>query len=267
MKLNTNQRIIVWCNRAQGLEIAILYALYIALFLKKEICFFANYRNNTEKALFSARIDTMIETYANHLNLQPYSILLLKGNLKRHIVDLADRYDSVLFCCPGKISYSLLNAFYRSRTPFLFTREAEPVANQFRRLYIPVDFRQSAKDSALWGSYFGRLNHSEVLLIKPDDRDQDLRLKVGKNFNSIVGLYSKFHFPYSVLKGKSSSWNIHRETLALATSADLLVFSGSFNVSLPDYLIGPFERRLVNRSQKVPILLINPRYEMCVLCD
>lgn len=265
--MNDKQKIMVWCNRTENLETTSRYAIYIASFLKKEVCFFANYRSTREKKRLRDRINSLQNQLTESLITCRHSMLLLGGKLDHLITELADQYESVLFCCPGKITFSLLRAFYKSRTPFLFARTEKPLEYGFRRLLIPVDFRESVKDAALWGSYFGRLNGSEIVLVEPTDTDRDLWPKVVENLDAITRLYQKFNFPFHIEKSTASSWSVHGAGLKLATSSDLLVFTGSFNVSLPDYLIGPFERRLVNRAKDVPVLLVNPRHEMCVICD
>jgi hypothetical protein len=266
-KKQTYQKICLWCNRADELETASLYALYIALFLGKEICFFSNYQTKKQKDLFESRINKLIWILKSHLSQLPYSVLIKKGRLKDLVLSLTEEHESILFCLPGKMSFPLLNAFYKSRTPFLFTKGTDPISNRFQKLVIPVDFRASAKDAALWGSYFGRMNQSAIILVEPDENERELREKVRENLDSILSLYQKFSFLFRLDKGKVSSWRIHQHTLNGLQPSDLFVAAGSYNVSLPDYLIGPFEMRLVNRSKKVPVLLINPRHEVCVLCD
>ncbi len=266
-KKQANQKICLWCNRAEELETAALYALYIALFLGKEICFFSNYKTKRQREDYNSGINKLIRLLQAHLRQVPYSVLVRKGRLIDLILSLSEEHESILFCLPGRMNLSLLNAFHHSRIPFLFTKETDPLTSRFQRLHIPVDFRASAKDAALWGSYFGRMNHSEIVLVEPTENERDLREKVSENLDSILLFYQKFKFPFRLNKEKVSSWKIHQYILNGLQPSDLFVAAGSYNLSLPDYIFGPFEMRLVNRSKKVPVLLINPRHEVCVLCD
>jgi len=261
-----NQKIFLWCNRAEDLETAAMYALYIALFLKKEICFFSNYQTRAQREIFNLRINKLIRLLQAHLGQVPYSVLIGRGRLKDLVLSLSDEHESILFCLPGRMDFTLLNAFHCSRIPFLFTKETDPVTCRFQRLVIPIDFRTSAKDAALWGSYFGRMNHSEIVLVEPTENERDLREKVNGNLDSILSFYQKFTFPFRLNKEKVSSWKIHQYVLNGMQPSDLFVAAGSYNLSLPDYIVGPFEMKLVNQSKKVPVLLINPRHELCVLC-
>ena len=267
MSNNENQCILVWCNRPDGLENMIRSAFAIARMLRKEVCLFANYQTKAEKVQCCSQIERMMKFSATINGSVSYRQLLVKGSLKEIAPFFTERYESILFCAPGKMDFALLNAFYQSRTPFFFNKGDAAQPNLFKRLIIPVDFRQSAKNSALWGSFFGRMNQSEVILVVPSDHDKDLLDKVKGNLVSIVRLYQSFNFPYRIEKRQCSSWNIHREAMKMAQQSDMYVFSGSYNVSLPDYLFGPFEKRMVNRSDQVAILLLNPQHETCVICD
>jgi hypothetical protein len=69
--------------------------------------------------------------------------------------------------------------------------------------------------------------------------------------------------------GKSSSWGICKETLNRSAEwkGDLMIFSGSSSITLLDLLIGLPEKRIVLRAGNLPIMLINPRKDICMMCD
>jgi hypothetical protein len=80
---------------------------------------------------------------------------------------------------------------------------------------------------------------------------------------------SSLNVRFSLIEGKSTSWGIWNETLANAKSwnGDALIFSGSSSVSLLDLLIGLPEKKIIRQAGNLPVLLINPRKDICVLCD
>jgi hypothetical protein len=56
-------------------------------------------------------------------------------------------------------------------------------------------------------------------------------------------------------------------TNARQLKGDVMVFSGSAYVSMIDLLIGLPEKRIIRQAGDLPILIINPRKEICVMCD
>jgi len=72
-----------------------------------------------------------------------------------------------------------------------------------------------------------------------------------------------------LVAGKTSSWRICEETLenASAMHGDVMIFSGSTSISLLDLLVGLPEKKIVQKAGPLPILLINPRKDICMICD
>jgi hypothetical protein len=260
-----DQRILVWCNSNENLQQTIIDAVYFAMKLEKEVCLFAHYKTEKEKANLHNRISTFADIVKKDIPMLNVTILLLKGNLDQIIRDLGEKYNTIMLCFGGYLTTQLLKAFYKSGFPFYFSRSINNGQSKFKRIIIPVDFRNNTKDSALWGSYLGRFNQSEIVLLKASDTDQDLIQKVDSIVAFIKKFYNQFIYNYWVTNGEKNSWGIHNEAILKSSDYDLLIFTGSLNVSLLDQIIGPFEKRMIRKSA-APVLLINPQKEMFVLC-
>jgi hypothetical protein len=261
-----DQRILVWCNSDENLQQTIIDAVYFAMKLEKEICLFAHYLTEKEKNVLQTRISTFADVVKKDIPQLSVTILLLKGNLDQMIRDLGEKYNTVMLCFGGNLSNKLLKAFYKSGFPFYFSRGNNQQEIKFKKIIIPVDFRNNTKDATLWGSYLGRFNQSEIVLLKAADKDADLKQKVDSIIAFVKKFYNQFIFNYWITEGKKSSWGIHSEAVDKSIDYDLLIFTGSLNISLADQIIGPFERRMIKKSTNTPVLLINPQKEMYVLC-
>ena len=262
-----DQRILIWCNSDETLKQTIPDAVYLAIKLEKEVCLFANYRNETEKDIFHKRLVTYSEIIKKDIPQIDISILLLKGKLHNLVRELGEVYNCIMLCFGGKMNSMLLKAFYKSGFPFYFSRGENRTNNKFKQVIIPVDFRNNTKDATLWGSYLGRFNQSEIMLLQASDNDQELKNKVDSIIAFVKRFYGQFPFNYRITRGNKSSWQIHNEAVEQSTGFDLLIFTGSFNVTLADRIIGTFEKKITNKSVHTSILLINPQQEMYVLCN
>ena len=71
------------------------------------------------------------------------------------------------------------------------------------------------------------------------------------------------------IPGKTNSWGIFNETLnnIREWNGDVMVFAGSTNISLIDLIIGLPEEKIIRKAGTLPILIINPLRDTCILCD
>lgn len=261
-----DQRILIWCNQENNIQAVILDAVYLALKLEKGICLFANYSSPKNKKIFYKRIVNYAKTIKKDIPDLDVSTLLLKGKLSTLMNDLGVKYNSILLCCGSKVDNTLLKAFYLSGFPFLFSKPTQHSNYRFKKIIIPIDYRNSTKESTLWGSYLGRFNQSEIVLNIANDTNKDLQFRVATIVAFVKKFYSQFMFNYLFENGQKGSWGIHKETILKEEKFDLLIFTGSLNVSLIDKIIGPFEKRIINKTS-MSVLLNNPQKEMFVLCN
>jgi hypothetical protein len=262
-----NQRLLVWCNTEEHLKATVFDAVVFALKLELEICFFANAHSEKEKTLLQQRIQLYAELVKKDIPALSVSTLLLEGKLVNLMPELVAKYNSVLLFCGNKMTSYLMKAFYQSGFPFFFSKKENTLAPAFKHVLIPIDYRKTSKEAALWGSYTGRFLNADITLLKAHETDAEQKNKVDTHAAFVKRLYGQFLFTFRIEQGKSNSWGIHQEASKMAEEFDLLIFAGSSNVSVLDQLLEPFEKRLVNSSLKTPILLLNPQKELCILCD
>ncbi|MBN2261282.1 MAG: hypothetical protein JW735_00090 [Prolixibacteraceae bacterium] len=262
-----DQRILVWCNNVSNIKNTIIDAAYLAAKLDKELCLFACFTNHKHEDEYYERTKALAQTVKTEMPGIAVTSLVIEGKLQNLVSLLAQEYNVILLCFGCKMNKSILQAFYRAQFPFFFSKEHKISNKLFDKAIVPVDFRESTKNAALWGSYLGRFNNTEICLLCANDKsDNMLSSKVHQSVNSITKLFEQFKFNFRIVKGKKGSWGIHREAVKHSNAFDLLIFAGSFNVSLIDQVLGPFEKQLTNKSE-IPVMLINPQKEMHVLCD
>lgn len=262
-----DQRIIIWCNQEKGIDLVIQYAIYLAKVLEKEVCFFGSYTNDRDRKKTEKKIDAIASAIAPLVNDISFSRLVLKGRLKNLVETLGQKYGAVLLCIHGPMKRRHMQAFYNSGFPFLYVKNGLALQKQLQEIIVPIDFRQGTKESIVWSSYLGRFNRSKITLLKANDHDAENSEDMNIVAKYAERLFSQFNFKYQFVQGKKSSWKIHREAIDKFDNTDLIIFTGSLNVTPIDYLYGPFERLLVNKAQNTAVLLVNPQREMFVMCS
>lgn len=149
------------------------------------------------------------------------------------------------------------------RIPYLFYYPEFPVLD-LSRVMIPVGFLIEEIEKAQFASAFGRFFSSELILLQAKDYGS----KAATNINKISTVLDKFDLNYSVVQARKDSFKVDAETLTRGVEEDcgLIIVSASREYGLDDVLFGPRELHLLRRTT-LPLMLINPRADLYVLCD
>lgn len=269
MSTNSGQKVIVICDFSEQMKDVIVHGARMADILRKELCLLGFWKDKNEKINCQEKITQITKNIkANLPNLQ-VSSLILQGRLHAQIEKLIDHYNAVLIVIHQTDLKNGLRALRESNIPFLFVNGSLPEFLQYKNILVPVDFRKASKETSLWASYFGRFNKSHIQVIYAHETDLDQKNRLTRNVEFFKKFLSSLNVRFSLIEGKSTSWGIWNETLANAKNwnGDVLIFSGSSSVSLLDLLIGLPEKKIIRQAGNLPVLLINPRKDICVLCD
>ena len=270
MSEKKEQKIVVFTTFAPSDKNLILNGIKLASVFKKELCLV--YRMNYKKSKQSDVIKQKLVEYTIPLKKEiptlKTSVLLLKEN-PREVPDiLADDYEAIMLIADSEQFKKFSNAVTESPVPFLFIGPNTPVSS-FKTIVLPIDLRKENSDSALWGSWFGRFNQSEIIAIAAKEKSRDSQKEVARNVTLSKKLFLKFNVRHKMFKGRKSSLQNSFEALefALSENADLLILLGSSVITPLDWLIGLPERKIIRNAGNLPVLLVNPRRDNYILCD
>jgi hypothetical protein len=247
----------------------IVHGVRMADILKKELCLLGIWKNKANKILIQEKMALTIRNLKSNLPDMPVSSLLIQNSLREHMVKLADEYNAVLVVLDQADTKAGLKAFRESTIAFLFVKGDSPEYLNYKNVLVPIDYRKASKETSLWASYLGRFNKSQVHLVYARETNQDQSEMLKNNLHFIKKFLSSLNVKHQFVPGKSSSWGIFNETLSNAQewSGDVMVFAGSTYISLIDLVIGLPEEKIIRKAGDLPILIINPRKDNCVLCD
>lgn len=265
----SEQKIVVICDFSERMKEVILHGVRLAGILNKEVCLTAIWKNKEQKALIQEKLINATQAIKANAPQMRVSSLLIKNSLLDNLGKLTWDYDAVLIVLHQAEIKSGLKAFRESSIAFLFVKGDSPEFLNYKNVLVPLDCRKASKETALWASFFGRFNHSLVQVIYARETDKEQAGLLMKNLNFFKKFLSNLNVSHQVIAGKSSSWGICSETIANARvlKGDVMVFSGSAYISMIDLLIGLPEKRIIQKAGDLPILIINPRKEICVMCD
>lgn len=265
----SEQKVVVVCDFSEHMNEVIVHGARLADVLQKELCLLTFLNGRGDRNELFRRLSNLNTSLQTRLSTLHITHLVLKGSLRDRINELVESYEAVLLVEHQSKIGSCMKAFQESSIPFLFVNGNDPEHLQYKSALVPVDFRKASKDASLWASYLGRFNKSLIQIVYAHETKSEELQKLNRNVEFFRKFLSSLNVRHLLVAGKSSSWRICDEVLARAHEwkGDVMIFSGSSNISLLDLLIGLPEKKLVSKAGKLPVMLINPRKDICMMCD
>lgn len=134
-----------------------------------------------------------------------------------------------------------------------------------------IDFRKESKEKLIWASYFSRFNHSQLTMLHFNYTDQGLHTKWNNNIRFMNKFFNGLGISYQqhTVEGRA----LFPETLVCDTAA--LIGCGLFisvttdtrDLDIIEWFAGTQEQRTICNPHRLPVLFINPRNDIYVLCD
>ncbi|MHA7111886.1 hypothetical protein ACRTDU_17285 [Sunxiuqinia elliptica] len=267
----SEQRIMVHCDFSESMNTAIVHGARIAGIFKKELCLYHPLKkaDKSEKLAAQKALTKIIHQLKEDLPHLPISSLTLKGDLEQGIDRVAEQYDGIMLVLTAEHLKAKLRALQISQIPFLFVQTNKERSLTYQKPMLPVDFRKVMKDTSLWASYFGRFNQAEVTVVNATEKNPENATMIRKNLKFINQLLTKLHLDFNQQSCPKGSFALPFETLksCQADGYDLLIIPSSKNISLLDLIIGLPESKIIKKAGEIPVLCINPKRDMYILCD
>lgn len=148
------------------------------------------------------------------------------------------------------------------RVPYFFVKPYFDEVN-LERILCPVTMLVEDRQKGVYASNLGKSFGSKVLMMTAKDYGS----KAKQNSESIVTLLDKYGIQHEEVQAERDSYKVEREAVERAKelSAGMVLVSASRSYGLDDILFGPKEERIINDTD-IPLLLINPRADLYVLC-
>ena len=265
------QKIVVLLSLSSTDKNLIMNGIRIATIFGKELCLCYNHskKEKNEKESLKNKISSYLNPVKNELPGLRISTLLLSEKLTNLPEKLADDFEAIFMIAGASEFSKYAKSVAESPVPFLFVHENGEKYSEFKKLILPIDLRKENADSMLWCSYFGRFNSSAIVVVAANDKDKDEQKQLTMNIAICKKLFQKFKIEHKIFRGTKSSLQNSFEALDLAQSSesDLLVILGSTTITPLDLLIGLPEKKIINRAENLPVLIINSRKDNYILCD
>jgi nucleotide-binding universal stress UspA family protein len=266
------QQIIVLTDFSQRSSLALDHAVVLSKILEKELTLISFLHANEEEAF----LHTKMKAIAAEKNINMHTrVIAGKPNLVLNAI-IPD-INAVLAVMGFDTEHSksdfhpknLLKIFHKSRIPYLFVNHPQANAELYKKVFLPIDSRKEAKEKVLWASYFARFNDAATVVMAASVKDEYLLRQLNNNLKFIKKIFGNLEIEYNVIRTAEKQNSI--DDFAIRHAAEekrgIVIALTTDSYSLIDMLKGPKELSLILNKAQMPVLCLNPRDDLYVLCD
>lgn len=277
-KETKEQFVIAYLNNLDYTESCIEHSVQIAKILNKGLILIHIYDTsltniNVEDAeLRLKEINSLIT------DVQLHSYISLKGNTKEIISKLGELLNAVLVvtsCNPTQKDKNkadnpstLLKNMEGSRTAYLICNQQNSKID-YQKVLLPLNNARESKEKTLWASYFARFFKSEITLYYRTYKDAFFQQQLNLNLAFARKMLGQFNIIPSNKKSEDRRTLLDIQALKYAEQNDygIVICQTTKNKSFFDNIKGLEELKTLKILNDTPILFLNPRNDLLVLCE
>ncbi len=172
----------------------------------------------------------------------------------------------------GKLNYiSEMNFMLRAhklKLPYMVLQKPTESTWKPEHIIIPVGYDRTDKETAIWASYFARFTQSHITLLSAKENAAWAINSLNSNIRFMTKLFNEFGLSFTIKQAQSNSGHIQDATIKLAASEHntIIILSTTKNYSIEHYFKGPVELQTIKNHENIPVLCVNPRKDIYVLC-
>jgi hypothetical protein len=155
-----------------------------------------------------------------------------------------------------------------SRIPVMTVGKNLPDTAIYKQVILPLDIARNAKEKSMWAGYFSRFYQAVVHVLYTSYKDEFLEKKMKTNVLFTEKLYKNLEIQYELHHIMPTIDNMDRYSIEYASqiAASLTIIVMTKYFSLFDLLFGPKEYTVIGNQAGLPVLCINEREDLYVLC-
>lgn len=278
MKEPKDQFVVAYIRDFERTDAIISYVEALSFILKKGIILLY-ISDNTSKTIHPEEAEKRLSLLKESVQSEyMVSYIALSGNPKTIISALPEKVGAVCFVTSIsdeeqrlKKVRKLLQPFSESRVAYFFAKEPLQDIEDLKKIVFTINFEKQSKEKVLWASYFGRFFQSKIYCLFYTYRDEFLRKRFQDNQMFVAKMLSSFQVQlfFEEVKGRKK-WKLDQEALHESEdiNAGLFIAIATESKDIFSYLTGGVsEEKLLLKLGKVPVMLLNPRKDLYVLCD
>ncbi len=163
---------------------------------------------------------------------------------------------------------NILKDFYTSRIAY-FVFDNYDKSNNFHDVVLSMNAMKECKEKILWASYFGRFAKSVTHIFYRRYKDEYLQKQLNLNIGFLRKMFRRFDIQTlnAHCMDKRNKLDVQAMEYAKNNSCSLCIFQTTKNKSFIELFSGLPERLVLKNIDFVPILFLNQRDDLFVMCE
>lgn len=161
-----------------------------------------------------------------------------------------------------------LDSLASSRVAYLLCPPESKPSN-YDKVVLTLNNASESKEKTLWASYFGRFANSQIVLYYRRYKDEYHQKQLNLNIAFARKIFEQFKIPLITLHSENTKTqlDIQASDYAKENNCSLVICQTTKNKSFADRLLGLEEVRVLKNMKKTPVLFLNPRNDLFILCE
>jgi hypothetical protein len=209
---------------------------------------------------------------------QLHSYISLKGNTKEIISKLGQLLNGVLLvtsCNPEQKDKTkadnpatLLKNMEGSRTAYMICNQKQSIVD-YKNVLFTLNNARESKEKTLWASYFARFFGSEITLYYRSYKDSLYQKQLNLNLAFARKMLGQFNIIPSNYKSEDRKTLLDLQALSYAEANNygVVICQTTKDKSFFDKIKGLDEVKVLKNLRNRPLLFLNPREDLLVLCE
>lgn len=279
-KQKKDQYVIAYLPCLDDTDMVLTHAVHMADMLQKGLILMhvsdPEYTNVTPDEA-EPRLNALIPSLRPQLPNLPITYAALKGNTQMIINALPEMIGAVIIVAQVNAHSSrksplhpkcILKDFAECKIAYLTVQERYPERSTPKKVVFSIDYHKESKEKFVWASYFARFGKCRLTAMHYDYKDEGLSYKCKANLKFMSKLYDSLDVKYDVLSIDRSGAYTDCAIFKQKTSIfDLMVSVTTKEKDMIEYFTGTQENRTITNKDHIPVLYLNPREDIYVLCD
>lgn len=277
-KEKKDQFVIAYLNNLDFTETCIEHSVQIAKILNKGLILLHIY----DPLLTGVGVDEA-ERKLKELNsqiseTQMHSYISLKGETKEVIGKLGQLLNAVVIVSSINTEetnknkadnpITLLKNMETSRVAYMICNQKRSIVD-YSKVLLPLNNARESKEKTLWASYFARFFQSEITLFYRTYKDSLYQKQLNLNLAFARKMLGQFNIIPSNHKSEDRKKLLDLQALDYADKENygVIICQTTKDKSLFDRIKGLEEEKVLKNLKDKPILFLNPRDDLFVLCE
>lgn len=191
-----------------------------------------------------------------------------RGKVYKVIAQVANdgNFDSIMMGSNGAsglerfIGSNASRVIQLSKVPVIVVK-SKPFGEGYKKIVLPIDLSLESKQKVGWAIHVAKKFDSTIHIIYDNSNDEFLKVKIRANIQQVESMISEQGVRYVSREIEDKIFeNFASETLTYANAieADLIVIMTQPETSIVSMTIGTLAQQLVNESEHVPVMCVNP---------